>query len=109
MPDIDIDFDDERRGEVIDYVREKYGEDHVAQIITFGTMKARAAVRDAGRVLGYPYGVPDRISKMILDELGATIEGSIKANSEFQDRLRGQHGHQAHRGRGDRARRHRPR
>jgi DNA polymerase-3 subunit alpha len=84
MPDIDIDFDDERRGEVIDYVREKYGEDHVAQIITFGTMKARAAVRDAGRVLGYPYGVPDRISKMILDELGATIDGSIKASAEFR-------------------------
>jgi DNA polymerase-3 subunit alpha len=84
MPDIDIDFDDERRGEVIDYVREKYGDDHVAQIITFGTMKARAAVRDAGRVLGYPYGVPDRISKMILDELGATIQGSIKASSEFR-------------------------
>ncbi len=84
MPDIDIDFDDERRGEVIDYVREIYGDDHVAQIITFGTMKARAAVRDAGRVLGYPYGVPDRISKMILDELGATIDGSIKANSEFK-------------------------
>lgn len=84
MPDIDIDFDDERRGEVIDYVREVYGDDHVAQIITFGTMKARAAVRDAGRVLGYPYGVPDRISKMILDELGATIDGSIKANSEFK-------------------------
>ncbi len=84
MPDIDIDFDDERRGEVIDYVREKYGADHVAQIITFGTMKARAAVRDAGRVLGYPYGVPDRISKMILDELGATIEGSIRKNAEFK-------------------------
>lgn len=84
MPDIDIDFDDARRGEVIDYVREKYGEDHVAQIITFGTMKARAAVRDAGRVLGYPYGVPDRISKMILDDLGATIEGSIRKNSEFK-------------------------
>ena len=69
MPDIDMDFDDERRGEVIDYVSEKYGADKVAQIITFGTMKARAAVRDAGRVLGYPYGVPDKISKMIVDDL----------------------------------------
>ena len=69
MPDIDIDFDDERRGEVIEYVRDKYGDDKVAQIITFGTMKARAAVRDAGRVLGYPYGVPDKISKMILEDL----------------------------------------
>lgn len=83
MPDIDIDFDDERRGEVIDYVREKYGEDRVAQIITFGTMKARAAVRDAGRVLGYPYGVPDRISKMIMDELDTTIKKSLAANPEF--------------------------
>jgi len=85
MPDIDIDFDDERRDEVIDYVREKYGEDHVAQIITFGTMKARAAVRDAGRVLGYPYGVPDRISKMIVDDLKATIDSSLRQNSEFRD------------------------
>ena len=65
MPDIDIDFDDERRGEVIDYVRDKYGEDKVAQIITFSTMKARAAVRDAGRILGYPFGVPDKVAKMI--------------------------------------------
>ncbi len=84
MPDIDMDFDDERRGEVIDYVRRKYGADRVAQIITFGKMKARAAVRDAGRVLGYPYGVPDKISKMILDDLGATIDGSLKANAEFK-------------------------
>ncbi|TLM98763.1 MAG: DNA polymerase III subunit alpha, partial [Actinobacteria bacterium] len=84
MPDIDMDFDDERRGEVIDYVKEKYGTEKVAQIITFGTMKARAAVRDAGRVLGYPYGVPDKISKMILDDLGATIDESLKANTEFK-------------------------
>jgi DNA polymerase-3 subunit alpha len=84
MPDIDIDFDDERRGEVIDYVRDLYGADKVAQIITFGTMKARAAVRDAGRVLGYPYGVPDRISKMIIDDLDATITSSLEQNSEFK-------------------------
>jgi len=84
MPDIDMDFDDERRGEVIDYVKEKYGEDKVAQIITFGTMKARAAVRDAGRVLGYPYGVPDKISKMILDDLGTDIDKSLAANAEFK-------------------------
>ena len=83
MPDIDMDFDDERRGEVIDYVRRKYGADKVAQIVTFGTMKARAAVRDAGRVLGYPYGVPDRISKMIVDDLKATIDSSLAQNSEF--------------------------
>ena len=85
MPDIDIDFDDERRGEVIGYVRDKYGDDRVAQIITFGTMKARAAVRDAGRVLGYPYGVPDRISKMIVDDLKATIGSSLAQNAEFKE------------------------
>ena len=84
MPDIDMDFDDERRGEVIDYVRDKYGADKVAQIITFNKMKARAAVRDAGRVMGYPYGVPDKISKMIGVELGATIESSLKQNPEFE-------------------------
>jgi DNA polymerase-3 subunit alpha len=83
MPDIDMDFDDERRGDVIDYVKRKYGADRVAQVITFGTMKARAAVRDAGRVLGYPYGVPDKISKMIVEDLGATIESSLAQNSEF--------------------------
>ena len=65
MPDIDMDFDDERRGEVIDYVRRVYGTEKVAQIITFGTLKARQAIKDAGRVLGYPYGIPDRICKMI--------------------------------------------
>jgi len=85
MPDIDIDFDDERRGEVIDYVKKRYGEDRVAQIITFGKMKARAAVRDAGRVLGYPYGVPDRVSRMIGDELKATIESSLAQNSELME------------------------
>ncbi len=84
MPDIDMDFDDEGRGDVIDYVKEKYGADKVAQIITFGTMKARAAVRDAGRVLGYPYGVPDKISKMIMEDLSATIDSSLDQNSEFK-------------------------
>ncbi len=84
MPDIDMDFDDERRGEVIEYVRDTYGDDKVAQIITFGTMKARAAVRDAGRVLGYPYGVPDKISKMIVDDLKATIDSSLSQNKDFK-------------------------
>ncbi len=84
MPDIDMDFDDARRGEVIDYVKDKYGADKVAQIITFNKMKARAAVRDAGRVMGYPYGVPDKISKMILEELGATINQSLDASTEFK-------------------------
>ena len=65
MPDIDMDFDERYRGEMIRYVSEKYGHDHVAQIITFSTIKARAAVRDAARVLGYPYGLGDRIAKMM--------------------------------------------
>jgi DNA polymerase-3 subunit alpha len=69
MPDIDIDFDDERRGEVIDYVRRRYGEDRVAQVVTYSTMKARAAIRDAGRVLGYPFGVPDKIAKMVPERI----------------------------------------
>lgn len=64
-PDIDLDFADTRRDEVISYVTQKYGEDKVAQIITFGTMEARGAVRDAGRALGMPYAAPDRIAKMI--------------------------------------------
>lgn len=65
MPDIDLDFADDRRDEVIEYVRKKYGADHVAQIITFGTMAARAAVRDVGRALGFPYAFCDRVAKAI--------------------------------------------
>lgn len=76
MPDIDTDFADTGRGRVIEYVQQKYGHDHVAQIITFGTMAARAAVRDVGRVLSYPYDFCDRISKTIppLTSLGKTID-----------------------------------
>ncbi|MGB4592940.1 MAG: DNA polymerase III subunit alpha [Coriobacteriia bacterium] len=84
MPDIDIDFDDERRGEVIDYVREKYGEDRVAQVVTYSTMKARAAIRDAGRVLGYPFGVPDKIAKQIQEGPDATIESSLAGNPDLR-------------------------
>jgi DNA polymerase-3 subunit alpha len=84
MPDIDIDFDDERRGEVIEYVRNKYGSDKVAQIITFSTMKARAAVRDAGRILGYPFGVPDKVAKMIQEGPEATIASSLKMNPDLR-------------------------
>jgi len=65
MPDVDMDFADDRRDDVLNYVREKYGNDHVAQIITFGTMAARAAVRDVGRALGFPYDLCDKTSKMI--------------------------------------------
>ncbi|MEN6429400.1 MAG: DNA polymerase III subunit alpha, partial [Coriobacteriales bacterium] len=84
MPDIDIDFDDERRSEVIDYVRRKYGEDRVAQVVTYSTMKARAAIRDAGRVLGYPFGVPDRIAKQIQEGPDATIDGSLASNPDLR-------------------------
>ncbi len=63
MPDIDMDFDERYRGEMIRYASERWGWDHVAQIVTFSTIKARAAVRDAARVLGYPYGLGDRIAK----------------------------------------------
>jgi len=75
MPDIDLDFADTRRDEVLAYVREKYGKDHVAQIITFGTMAARAAVRDAGRALGYPYGFCDQTAKLI--PMGMSIRDCI--------------------------------
>ena len=69
MPDIDIDFADDRRHEVIAYVTEKYGQDHVAQIITFGTMAARNAIRDVGRVLGISYGEVDKIAKSVPERL----------------------------------------
>lgn len=78
MPDFDIDFCYVRRQEVIDYVIAKYGSDHVAQIITFGTMAARAAIRDVGRALDVPYGDVDRIAKMIPAELGMTIDRALE-------------------------------
>ncbi len=86
MPDIDVDFCYERRQEVIDYVVEKYGEDHVAQIITFGTMAARGAVKDVGRALDRPYAEVDQISKMIPMELGITIEKALKMNPDLKKR-----------------------
>src|SRR3954466_8222042 len=84
MPDIDIDFAVEGRERVINYVREKYGSDRVAQIITFGTMAARAAVRDAGRVLEIPYGVVDKIAKMIPEGPGQTLGECLKPGSELK-------------------------
>lgn len=83
MPDIDLDFTDRRRDEVIDYVGEKYGRDKVAQIITFGTMAARAVIRDVGRALGYEYNYCDRIAKMI--PFGFTLEKTLKNISEFRE------------------------
>lgn len=86
MPDIDSDFCYERRQEVIDYVVKKYGEDRVAQIITFGTMAARAAIRDVGRALNFPYAEVDVIAKMIPFELGMTIDKAIELNPELKDK-----------------------
>jgi DNA polymerase-3 subunit alpha len=83
MPDIDIDFCYERRQEVIDYVVEKYGEDKVAQIITFGTMAARAVIRDVGRAIDLPYAQVDKVAKMIPQEIGITISKALKMNSEL--------------------------
>ncbi len=81
-PDIDVDFCVNRRGEVIDYVRNKYGERAVSQIVTFGTMGAKSVVRDVARVLGWGYGDGDRIAKMIPNELGITLAGEDKKNKE---------------------------
>ncbi|RPJ49069.1 MAG: DNA polymerase III subunit alpha [Candidatus Latescibacterota bacterium] len=78
LPDIDIDFCYERRGEVIEYVVKKYGERSVAQIITFGTMAARAAIRDVGRVLGVPYGEVDRLAKLVPSDLGMTLDKAFE-------------------------------
>ena len=78
MPDIDIDFCMNRRGEVIEYVKRKYGSDQVAQIITFNTMAAKAAIKDVGRALDMPYGEVDRIAKMIPLTIGITIEQALK-------------------------------
>ncbi len=85
MPDIDIDFCYERRQEVIDYVIEKYGSDHVAQIITFGTMAARGAIRDVGRALNMSYAEVDKVAKMIPTELGITIQKAVEMNPELRD------------------------
>ena len=85
MPDIDIDFCIERRQEVIDYVGRKYGKDHVTQIVTFGTLKARGVLRDVGRVLDMPYAQVDAIAKTIPKELNITLDGALKESKEFKD------------------------
>ena len=86
MPDFDIDFCKKRRGEVIDYVVRKYGEDHVAQIISFGTMAARGAIRDVGRALDIPYATVDVIAKLVPMELNITIEKALKISTELNKR-----------------------
>ncbi|HUV30892.1 MAG TPA: DNA polymerase III subunit alpha [Acidobacteriota bacterium] len=85
MPDIDIDFADRGRDQIIKYVIEKYKEENVCQIITFGTMAARAAVRDVGRVLGMPYGEVDKIAKMIPAMPGMTLEAALRQSSELAE------------------------
>ena len=85
MPDIDVDFCFERRGEVIEYVTEKYGKDCVSQIITFGTLKARNVIRDVGRVLDMPYGSVDSIAKMIPMDLGITIDKALAASNDLRE------------------------
>ena len=85
MPDIDVDFCYERRQEVIDYVVEKYGKDCVVQIVTFGTMAARAVIKDVGRVLDLPYAMVDNIAKMVPREIGITIDKAIQENPDLRD------------------------
>ncbi len=84
MPDIDIDFCYERRSEVIDYVNRKYGEDRVAQIVTFGTMAAKLAIRDTGRALDMPYGFVDGVAKQIPNELNITIDKALESNNQLK-------------------------
>jgi DNA polymerase-3 subunit alpha len=83
-PDIDIDFADDRRADVIEYVRQKYGRDSVAQIITFGTMGAKSVIRDVGRVMGLTYGECDRLAKMVPADLKMTLEKALKQSPEFK-------------------------
>lgn len=84
MPDFDIDFCKERRGEVIDYVVRKYGEDHVAQIVTFGTMAARGSIRDVGRVMGIPYSTVDSVAKLVPFDKDMTVKRAIELSAELK-------------------------
>ena len=89
MPDIDIDFCVERRGEVIDYVNRKYGSDHVAQIVTFGTMAARAALRDVGRALNISYAECDQVAKQVPMSLGITLSEALKLSRPLREQYEG--------------------
>ena len=84
MPDIDVDFEDERRQEVIEHIKDVYGEDHVSGVITFGKLQAKNAVRDAARVLDYPYAVGDKVAKLIGNELGITIDKAMEENPDLK-------------------------
>ena len=90
MPDIDVDFEDGRREEVINYVSRKYGADHVAQIITFGTMLARAAIRDVARVVGMTYGEGDRIAKAVPNQLGIKLDEAIETSPQLKEMYDGE-------------------
>ena len=85
MPDFDIDFCYERRQEVIDYVTRKYGADHVAQIVTFGTLKTRAAIRDVGRVMGMSYAAVDTVSKLVPNEFKITVEDAVSKSAKLRE------------------------
>lgn len=85
MPDFDIDFCYERRQEVIDYVTAKYGADHVAQIVTFGTLQTRAAIRDVGRVMGMPYAAVDAVAKLVPNEFKITIDDAVKKSPKLKE------------------------
>ena len=84
MPDIDMDFGDTRRAEVVDYVRRKYGEDHVAQIVTFGTMAARAAIRDVGRVLNFTFAETDVVAKLVPTTLHITLKDALRLSPQLK-------------------------
>ncbi|MDM7999645.1 MAG: DNA polymerase III subunit alpha [Dehalococcoidia bacterium] len=84
MPDIDLDFQDDRRDEVISYVAQKYGQDHVAQIITFGTLGARAALRDVGRALGLPYGQVDQVARLVPFGPNMTLDRALQENEDLR-------------------------
>ena len=85
MPDIDMDFQDDRREEVINYVVDKYGREHVAQIITFGTFGAKAAIRDVGRALAMPYGDVDRVARLVPNRLNITLEDALEQNPDMKE------------------------
>jgi len=87
LPDIDIDFCMRRRGEVISYVTKKYGRDNVAQIITFGTMAAKAAIKDVGRALDMPYGEVDRLAKLVPNQLNITLEQALQQSSQLRSQV----------------------
>ena len=89
MPDIDMDFGDTRRGEVVDYVRGKYGDDHVAQIVTFGTMAARGVIRDVGRALNMTYAECDVIAKLVPNALHITLDEALKLSRELREKYEG--------------------